>query len=142
MVLFFGLAFLSESGQAPGLTQGQLTPCPNKPNCVCTEYPNDTAHFSTPITLTDNSVEQAHKAIMAVLTAQQAVIESQQEHYISATFHSDFFGFADDVEFRIAPDQAAIHIRSAARVGHSDFGVNAERVQTLKADIEQQLNQQ
>lgn len=79
---------------------------------------------------------------MAVLTAQQAEVQSEQAHYIAVTFHSDFFGFVDDVEFRIAPDQSAIHIRSAARVGYSDFGVNAERVQTLKATLEQQLNQQ
>ena len=34
-----------------------------------------------------------------------------------------------------------IHIRSAARLGYSDFGINKKRVNDLKTIIRQQLDQ-
>jgi uncharacterized protein (DUF1499 family) len=44
-------------------------------------------------------------------------------------------GFVDDVEFLIAPEQSQIHVRSAARLGYSDFGVNRKRVEFLRAQF-------
>jgi uncharacterized protein (DUF1499 family) len=37
----------------------------------------------------------------------------------------------DDVELRLDADQGLIHIRSASRVGRSDFGVNRKRVKDI-----------
>ncbi len=61
--------------------------------------------------------------------------------YLAATFSSSFFGFIDDVEFRVDTQNQLIHIRSAARLGYSDFGVNKKRVNNLKTIIRQQLDQ-
>ena len=37
-------------------------------------------------------------------------------------------GYVDDVEFLAAPAEKAIHLRSAARSGVFDFGVNRRRI--------------
>jgi len=36
------------------------------------------------------------------------------------------------VEFVLAPEESVIHVRSAARIGLSDFGVNRARVEELR----------
>ena len=41
-------------------------------------------------------------------------------------------GFIDDVEFRLSPDEGVIHVRSAARSGLHDLGVNRRRVERLR----------
>jgi uncharacterized protein (DUF1499 family) len=40
-------------------------------------------------------------------------------------------GFVDDVEFYF-PDEPIIHVKSASRIGYSDFGVNRERVEKIR----------
>ena len=44
-------------------------------------------------------------------------------------------GFVDDVEFVLATEQMVIHVRSAARLGYSDFGVNRKRIESLRAQF-------
>ena len=41
-------------------------------------------------------------------------------------------GYIDDVEFLAAPAEKAIHLRSAARSGVFDFGVNRRRIRRVK----------
>ena len=48
-----------------------------------------------------------------------------------AEFTSAVFGFVDDVEFQFDPS-GFIQIRSASRTGYYDFGVNRERVETIR----------
>jgi len=38
----------------------------------------------------------------------------------------------DDLEFYFDTDEPVIQVRSAARVGHSDFGVNRKRVEEIR----------
>ena len=59
-------------------------------------------------------------------------IKSESSNYLAATFTSRLFRFIDDVEIRIDPDLGQIHIRSASRTGHGDWGVNAKRVDLIK----------
>jgi uncharacterized protein (DUF1499 family) len=42
------------------------------------------------------------------------------------------FGFVDDLELHLRPQENAIAVRSAARLGYSDFGVNRRRVENLR----------
>ena len=67
-------------------------------------------------------------------------IQTENNAYLAATFSSSFFGFIDDVEFRIDAENELVHIRSAARLGHSDFGVNKKRVNDLKTILNQHLD--
>ncbi len=51
------------------------------------------------------------------------------------------FLFKDDVALAIEPHEegAALHIRSASRVGYRDFGVNRRRVKRFFAELEKLL---
>ena len=45
-------------------------------------------------------------------------------------------GFVDDVDFVLYAKARVIHLRSASRVGHYDFGVNRKRVEAIRAAFE------
>lgn len=62
----------------------------------------------------------------------RARIVLAEERYIRAEFTSAFFRFVDDVEFLLDDGTETIHVRSASRVGHSDFGVNRRRVKEIR----------
>jgi uncharacterized protein (DUF1499 family) len=76
--------------------------------------------------------------------AQQAVaglprtkIVTGTDDYLHAECSSALFGFVDDLELHLRPSQNLIAVRSAARLGHSDFGVNRRRVENLRALLAQ-----
>lgn len=52
--------------------------------------------------------------------------------YVHAECSSAVFGFVDDLELHLRSSENLIAVRSAARLGHSDFGVNRRRVETLR----------
>lgn len=139
-ILFF-MAWQSTSDQAPGLNNNSLSPCPDKPNCVCSEYDHDTQHYSAPLPIARHQLPIAMHAIKTSIKSLGGTIQNQESNYLAATFSSSFFGFIDDVEFRIDAEKLHIHIRSAARMGHSDFGINQKRVHNLTAALRQQLEQ-
>ena len=58
-------------------------------------------------------------------------IVTQTDHYLHVEFRSKIMGFVDDVEF-FFPDTTIIHMRSASRVGYSDFGVNRKRLEKIR----------
>jgi len=62
---------------------------------------------------------------------ERARIVQSTDDYLHAEFRSAVFGFVDDVEFYFSPP-GFIQVRSAARTGYYDFGINRERVETLR----------
>jgi len=136
IVLSFALLFMlgkySQKGQAPGLVNASLTPCSAKPNCVCSEHIDDKDHYIEPITAIQHvDINDMTKA-MSTIKKMNGVLQNEKEHYIAATFTSSIFGFVDDFEIRIDPQQKIMHIRSASRVGYGDGGVNRKRVELFK----------
>lgn len=125
-----------------GLENGQLQPCPSSPNCVCSQV-EDKAHFIEPIHVTA-SVEEAKTKLLQVLKHTKRVsVPETKGNYIRAEFTSRLFRFVDDVEFLIVqsePNETLIHVRSASRVGYSDFGVNRERVEELRCELSETVN--
>ncbi len=55
--------------------------------------------------------------------------------YLHTEVKSDLIGFIDDVEFYLPKEENVIHIRSASRVGFSDFDVNRNRVRQITAAL-------
>jgi uncharacterized protein (DUF1499 family) len=55
-----------------------------------------------------------------------------EDHYIHAEFTSAVFRFMDDVEFYFDSGAKIIHMRSASRIGYSDFGVNRQRMEEVR----------
>lgn len=104
--------------------EGELRACPSSPNCELTRFAN-------PYGL-EQGVEKLKASIAAIegkLISQQLV--SEQKVYLHSEYTSLIMRFVDDVECVVSADE--IIIRSASRLGHSDFGVNAERVKEIIA---------
>jgi uncharacterized protein (DUF1499 family) len=131
LVRFAMLGHGSKSGQPPGLVSGTLAPCPDKPNCVCSEYGGAGAHYIAPLDYSGAPAEQAWGDILQIIEELGGEIVVATDEYVAATFSSSLFGFVDDVECRLDASQEKIQIRSASRVGHSDLGVNRKRMETL-----------
>ena len=129
---FFYLGYKSQNGTAPGLVDSKLSPCPEKPNCICTEYLQNESHFTDAIKFTETSLSILTHSIENAITDTGGIISNQQADYISATFTSSIFRYVDDFEIRIDNEKKLIHIRSASRVGHSDMGANLKRIDKFK----------
>lgn len=124
---FFYLGQMSQSGNALGLTGGELSECPPSPNCVSSENGTPAEKLVNPLPV------EIWRDLPQALSEMGGVVKTQRDDYISAEFTSKLFGFVDDVEFRLTEDK--VHVRSASRVGHSDGGVNAARVAALREKL-------
>jgi uncharacterized protein (DUF1499 family) len=114
-----------------GITNGRLAPCPNTPNCVCTQDADDT-HRIEPLAY-EGTPREAMARLKAILTAFPRVnIVSESDAYLHAEFTSLIFRFVDDVEFLIDDGRKVIDFRSASRVGRSDLGVNRRRMEAIR----------
>lgn len=118
-----------------GVDNGQLAPCPDKPNCVSTQaQASDAEHYMPPLEVGNGlAMTQVRDLIEA---RPRTKIISQTDTYLHAEFRSRIMRFVDDVEFYLDADAGLLHFRSASRVGHSDMGVNRKRMGELSAAIE------
>ncbi|WP_315983685.1 DUF1499 domain-containing protein [Aliamphritea spongicola] len=58
-----------------------------------------------------------------------------QGSYLATRFTSRIFRFVDDFELRINESAGVLHIRSASRVGRSDFSVNRKRYDAFREHL-------
>jgi len=113
------------------MIQKKLEPCPDKPNCVFSGS-KDPEHAIEAYRYT-GELSTVKQMLVRVIQAQaRTKIVEQQDNYIHATFTSLILRFTDDVEFLFDDREKIIHVRSASRVGRSDFGVNRKRIETLR----------
>ncbi|MCW8996340.1 MAG: DUF1499 domain-containing protein [Psychromonas sp.] len=132
VALLIALGYISKSGKAPGLSDGKLLKCANKANCVCSEYKGEKEDYISPLIIPQHASGDSLQILKATIKELGAVIETENNTYIAATFSSSVFGFVDDLEVRLDPVKNVIHFRSSSRVGYSDFGVNKKRVELIK----------
>ena len=127
-----GLAFLAGcSAPNIGLRAEGLAPCPDSPNCVSSLAPDD-KHKIEPLSY-QGSRKQAREKIKAVIQKMEnARLVTDTDDYLHVEFRSRWFKFVDDVEFWLPENLNLIHIRSASRLGYSDFGVNRKRTERLR----------
>jgi uncharacterized protein (DUF1499 family) len=119
------------SASSIGIESGSLSPCPASPNCVVSQN-TDAKHTIAPITY-HVTRDKARETLLKVLTVvPRTQIIKQTDNYVHAISKSRIFKFVDDVEFYFPSDKSIIHIRSASRVGDSDFGVNRTRLEQIR----------
>lgn len=133
------LGRVSQNQPEKPLTGKILTKCPDKPNCVCSEYELDIEHYIAPLQISYNFALEDIKSIKQVIVQMGGEITVERDTYLSAIFKSGVFGFVDDFEIRIDKQNQQIHLRSASRVGKSDFGVNKKRVEKFKKNMSDKL---
>ncbi len=111
--------------------------CPDSPNCVSSlGDPQDEKHYISPYYL-EISADAAFVQIQQYLENRKDVniLEIEDGSYIHAVFTSKIMRFKDDVEFRIQKDFSSgskVDIRSASRIGYSDFGANRKRMEEIR----------
>ena len=72
--------------------------------------------------------EAIQEALLKVLESMPRTrVSTNTENFLHVEFTSKIFRFVDDVEFYF-DKPAMIHFRSASRVGHSDMGINRDRM--------------
>ncbi|MEJ2492595.1 MAG: DUF1499 domain-containing protein [Desulfuromonadales bacterium] len=120
----------------PGLFDGQLAPCPSSPNCVSSDADNSD-HKVAPIRFNIPPEAAWELLIDQVNRMPRTTIVEQTPRYLHVTCRSQVFGFVDDLTFHLRPEQGVIALRSAARTGYYDFGVNRKRVETLRKTLQQ-----
>ena len=130
-VLVIGTALTGCSDVKIGVTEDRLAPCPNKPNCI-TSMTGDKDSRVQPLAYAGPK-KNARSTLIAVLQGmKRCTIQTKKNDYIHATFQSALLGFVDDVEFYFPEDTSVIHVRSAARSGYYDFGVNKRRLEEIR----------
>ena len=132
IITLFVLGFSSRSGKAPGLIDGRLVKCPDKPNCICSEQKSDTDHYIEPIIIPENLKLDTLPLLKETIREMGGSIVVEDDNYLATTFSVAVFGFVDDLEIRVDAIHQVIHIRSASRVGRGDLGVNRKRAERLK----------
>lgn len=114
-------------------SDGRLSPCPELPNCVCSQFPEDQDHYLAAIPFKGSLEEakaQLHEAMKEIKGARVVASEGS---YLRFEVTSGLFKFVDDVEFLIQPEPGLIHFRSASRLGKWDIGANGRRLSAVSA---------
>lgn len=133
-VLCTVIALSGCAGQRPsnlGPQNGLLAPCPDSPNCVSSQSA-DAAQAVAPLTYSEDRAAACANLKKIISKMKRAAVVEETDRYLHAEFISGLFRFVDDVEFLIDDAEKKIHVRSASRVGYSDFGVNRRRVETIR----------
>ena len=128
---FILMACSMEQAIKKDATNHRLLPCPKSPNCV-SSLSADKSHFVEPLSY-KVSLEAAREKLISVINSmKRSAIVTAEMNYIHATFKSGLFRFVDDVEFLFDDQRKVINLRSAARTGYSDLGVNRKRVEEIR----------
>ncbi len=119
-----------------GVINGQLPACPASPNCVSSQA-SDPQHAIAPLSLTGTPTEVRAQLLKALGTLDRTKVVVSEPDYIAAEVTSQVFRFVDDVVFYFPASTATstnitVHVRSASRLGHSDLGVNRQRIESLR----------
>ncbi|NOX42725.1 MAG: DUF1499 domain-containing protein [Gammaproteobacteria bacterium] len=113
------------------MEQNQFSACPDKPNCV-SSMSSDSVSRIEPFRYTGDSHSAKQLLIEIIKNLPRTKIVKQDGDYLHITFTSMIFRFVDDVTFLFVDNEKLIHVKSASRVGRSDFGVNRKRVEMLR----------
>jgi uncharacterized protein (DUF1499 family) len=123
------------AGRPPGnlgIHEGKLSPCPASPNCVSSQG-SDKEHTVEPFIYTASRQQALANLRQIILHMKRTKIVYESGNYLHAEFTSAIFRFVDDVEFYFEENAKIIQVRSASRIGKSDFGVNRKRMESIRA---------
>ncbi|MFT5223122.1 MAG: hypothetical protein ACI867_001432 [Glaciecola sp.] len=118
-----------------GLLDERLRPCVSFENCVTSDGAAGEGNID-PLKCGILLGQPLFQAVRdALLTLPRTGVVTETDTYLHAVVRSAFFGFQDDVELRLAGNNESVHIRSESRLGQGDLGVNAARVEDLRATL-------
>ncbi len=130
------------SGTRPdnlGVHDARLAPPKRTPNNVNSQIDRnaDPQHYIEPLRYTGDA-KRAWAALRRVVDGMQRVkVVKSEPNYLYAEFSTRLMGYVDDTEFCLDEKAGVIHVRSASRLGSGDFGVNRERIESIRAKLAQ-----
>ncbi len=131
------MPLFSISGTRPrnlGVSGGRLARCPSSPNCVSSDA-RDEVHQVAPFQIAAPAARTWEAIREAVADMPRTSIVSDSGEYLHAECRSLLLGFIDDLELHLRPIDGILAVRSASRVGYSDLGVNAGRIESLRTKL-------
>jgi uncharacterized protein (DUF1499 family) len=102
-----------------GVQDHGLAPCPSPAHCAQASWPVPDAQ------------EALTNLLPVVLALDGVELVETDGPYLHATVTSRFFGFVDDLELFANGAEGQLQARSQSRLGDSDLGVNARRLDRL-----------
>lgn len=115
----------------------KLPPCFKSPNCVSSQAELiDKTHFIAPFEIKGkpDAAWAVFKKTMADTGRMVITHESNDSLHAEATTWA--MRFVDDVNVVLDADAELIHIRSASRSEHSDFGISRKRIEALRSKLQ------
>ena len=131
ITLSSSLIFTASAIAAIGLDNGHLSACPSSPNCVVSQN-GDEKHAVEPIAYQGDRATAKETLLKVLSVVPRTEVIEDIDNYIHAESTSRIFKFVDDAEFYFPEDENVIQVRSAARVGESDLGVNRRRIEQIR----------
>lgn len=112
---------------------GQALPaCGPLPNCVSSEL----AEGSSALAPLSASAAQWQQLKQWLANQDDWTITTDSGNFVQAVVTTALMRFRDDVQLRFVAADGVIHVRSSSRVGISDMGTNARRVEALRAQVD------
>jgi uncharacterized protein (DUF1499 family) len=128
------------SGTRPdnlGVHDGRLAPPKRTPNNVNSQIDRnaDAEHYIDPLRYRGDA-RKAWETLRNIVNGMPRVkVVKSEPNYLYAEFTSKLIGFVDDTEFYLDEKAGVIQVRSASRLGRSDFGVNRKRIESIRAKL-------
>jgi uncharacterized protein (DUF1499 family) len=133
------------SGRMPedlGVKDGRLKPPSVTPNSVSSQaalhpdHPMRAYAEIAPLPLNgDGPATMARLRQLLQAMPGVKIVRGNGDGYLYAQCTTRWMKFVDDLELWVDPVNNVVQVRSASRVGRKDFGVNRERVETLRAGL-------
>lgn len=120
----------TSSPNKPATTE-ELPGCGWLPNCVNTQVGRG-VQSSEPIRA---DAEQWQELKLWIAGQEDWQINIDDDNFIQAVVKTPVMRFRDDVQLLFLPDARLIQVRSSSRLGISDLGTNARRVETLRDQL-------
>ena len=125
-----------------GTRDGRLKPPSMTPNSVSSQaglypdHPQRAYAQIAPLPVRGSGPETIERLRRIVEAMEGAKVVKADSGYLYAQYTSKMMKFVDDAEFWFDPRSNVIQVRSASRLGRSDFGVNRARIEAIRARLE------
>ena len=129
------------AGTAPnnlGVHQRKLLPPAVSPNSISSQadlypdHPQRQTAAIAPIAYTGDQAVAMEKLMQTLRATPGVKVINSQADYVYAQASTRLMKFTDDLEFWFDPEKSLIHLRSASRLGYSDFGANRARMEDIR----------
>lgn len=125
-----------------GVHGGRLKPPSKTPNSVSSQaslypgHPQQAYASIAPLPLKGDAEATLARIGTIIEGMDGAEIVSRQPDYLYVQFTTSLMKYVDDAEFWFDPVARVIQVRSASRLGSGDFGVNRERIEFIRQQLE------